>query len=97
MPLPNNPLLPTQPIIVRQVKPPPKRRFRWGLLLTLLVIVAIAWIARSVKPAVRWEDVAGSIGVHDQGRARMLVCLGLVAVAICVIARIARRERKKDE
>ena len=97
MRLPNNPMLPNQPVIIRQVKPPPKRRFRWGLVLAVIAIAAIAWITHNVKPSVRWEDVARVIGVQDHGRARMLVCLGLVAVAICVIARIARGERKKEE
>ena len=96
MQLPNNPLMNPRPTVVRQVKPPAKRKLRPAVPLLLAVIFAFVWITRNVRPAVRWDDVAQLMGVQDYERARMLVCLGLVAVAVCAIARILRGKREEE-
>jgi len=75
----------------------PRRRFRWWLLWVPAGIAALAWIIRHIEPAARFDELVDSINVNVPERFRMLVILGIVTVAICLVARVLRKANDEEE
>ena len=94
-PQPDNPQRSEPPEPVPQPPQPPRQeerpRFRWGLFVGLpLVVLALAWVATSVRPGFAWPDVMDALGVQDRPRYTRLALLGLAVTACCAIVRILR-------
>jgi hypothetical protein len=72
--------------------PEPRRhwRFRWTLLPVPLACLFAAWVASGIEVGFSWEDVTRWLGVSDHESYTRLCLLGLLAVAIAAVARIAR-------
>lgn len=94
---PQMPYGPPRPVIMRPREPRRRRRFRWWLLWLPAATVTIACIVRHIEPAVDFDELTGSIQLNLPERLRMLVILGIVAVAVCLVARILRNANAKEK
>ena len=87
---------PQRPIIYQPREPKRRRRFRWWVVYIPAVIVALAWIIRHVNPFVNWDELTRPFDLNCPERFRMLVILGVVAVAVCLTARVLRQPKKEE-
>ena len=77
--------------------PPPKRmRFRWGLLVGLLVLMAFACFVNSLDTQVRWDDLLDRWGIVHKERFTKLAVLGISLCCACAIARVLRDSKDED-
>lgn len=69
---------------------PPKKRFRWWLILVPAVFLLAMWIAQGLDPAFKFEDVMNSLRVPGRSRESytQLASLGVMATAVVVIHRM---------
>lgn len=69
---------------------PPRRRFRWSLVLVPIICILAAWILNHVQPALTWQEILDRVHIQGQERVRMsrLVALGLICVGAVMIKRI---------
>lgn len=94
---PQMPYGPQRPVIVRPREPRRRRRFRWWLLWLPAGIAALAWTIRHIEPAATFEEVVRPFRLDLPERLQMLVILGIVAVTICLVARILRNPTDKED
>lgn len=88
---------PQRPIIVRPRPPRRRRRFRWWLLGVPAAVLAVAWTVGHIEPAASFEQLIQPIQLDLPERLRMLVMLGIVAVAACLIARVLRDPKNEED
>jgi len=94
---PQMPFGPQRPVIMRPREPRRRRRFRWWLVTIPAAILAIAWVVRHIEPVANFDRLIRPIHLAVPERFRMLVMLGTVAVAICLIARVLRKPKTEEE
>ena len=71
-------------------QPAPKRLRRAWILVPLACLFTL-WIVDGVNVGFEWEDVMRAADVHDTARYTALCIMGVVAVSVAAIIRIARR------
>ena len=69
---------------------PPNLRFRWEILLGLLVVVALAWFITHAEPSVTWQEAMAWLNVVNYDRYTRLMVLGCVLVAVTLIVKTLR-------
>ena len=89
-----NQLRKNRPIITRPRKPKLKKRFRWEIIVFPATALLLIWFLKGIEPAGTWEEFLDFIGIHDKGRFRRFMCLGLIVVCIVSIARILHDNKK---
>lgn len=89
------------PNIYRQPRNQPRRpfrprrlRFRSSLLLVPLALLLAAWVLNRIRPSVSWGEIFYFLGVRNYQRASMVTVLALTLLAILLIKRILRRNRR---
>ena len=84
------------PIIVQPARPRRKKHLRWELFVLPAVIISAIWLVRGIEPC-SWEGFLDAIGIRNKPRFSSLFVLGILACAICAIARVLKNNRAKDK
>jgi hypothetical protein len=74
--------------------PEPQDRFRWGIFVGIpLVVLAFLWLLKGIEPAFQFEDIMRYLGVLQEERYVRLACLGIVLVAVILIAKVLMKRK----
>lgn len=65
----------------------------YSILVIPAVILGAAWIIQAVKPSGSWQAILDAIGIRNQSRFTSLFVLGVLACAVCGIARVLRNDK----
>jgi Na+/H+ antiporter NhaC len=83
----NRPLMPPQP-------PEPEYRFRWSIVAVVLAVLAFFWLRDGVDVSFQVQDVLDYLRIRHQDKYVQLACLGIVLIAVTLIAKTMRRDSK---
>lgn len=67
-----------------------KRRFQWGIVWGVLLIVVVLYVIVNANSSIEWGTVMDRLGVRNRERYTALFRLGLLITACCAIGRILR-------
>jgi hypothetical protein len=74
--------------------PEPQYRFRWGIFVGIpLVVLAFLWLLKGIEPAFQFEGIMRHLGVLQEERYVRLACLGIVLVAVILIAKVLMKRK----
>jgi len=82
------------PIIMQPARSRRKKHVRWELLVLPAVIIGVIWFVRGIEPSGSWEDFLDAIGIHNKPRFTSLFVLGILACAVCAVARVLKDSKK---
>ena len=72
-----------------------RTRFRWALIWVPLTVAALAWAAKSVRPAGTWRELKEAVGIENHQRYTELAVLALALLAIVLVARFLHRREEE--
>jgi hypothetical protein len=74
--------------------PEPHYRFRWTLVMVVLVILGFFWLRDGVEMSFRFQDVLDYLRIRHEDKYVQVACLAIALIAVTLIARILRRDSK---
>ena len=69
-------------------------RFKWELIYIPLLILVIFYLLQNAEPSFTFEDIMDALKVHNRDRYVRLFTFGCTCVAIVIIARILRDNKR---
>jgi len=84
---PNKPSSPPQP-------PDPHYRFRWSIVVVVLVVLAFFWLRDGLDASFQFQDVLDYLRVRHEDKYVQLACLAIVLIAVTLIAKAVKRDSK---
>ena len=90
--MPNDLYRPPEPQPQAPQRPPGK--FRWGLIVIPLVVIAFLWFIGGIEPSFEFEEAMGYFGIMHQDRYMRLVVLGIGCVVVVLILKVLRKKKE---
>jgi len=84
-----------RPVMI--VRPKRRRHFHWAIVAVPAAILIAMWVASGIQVGFSWDSLLTTWGIKHKERFSQLACLGLACVAVCAIARLARKDNAKED
>lgn len=72
-----------------------KPRFKWEYIYIPLIILLIFYLLHNAQPSFTFEDIMDALNVQNRDRYKRLFTFGCTCVAIVIIVRILRDNKRK--
>jgi len=69
-------------------------RFRWSLVAIPLTILAFFWLFNGLERSFEFEAILEYLRVRQEDKSVRLACLGMVLIAVTLIAKVMRHNSK---
>ncbi len=79
------------------IRPKRRRRFNWAIVAIPGAVLLAMWFASRISIGFSWDSLLTAWHIHDKERFTQLACLGVLCVAVCAIARLARKRQPEEE